>query len=117
MFNFAWSELALIAVVAVIFIGPKDLPKAMRMASGVARKARGMVSEVQGGLDRMMKEAELQDVRNQVTQALRVKNDFTGLVDPTRALRSAIKDAALPGTSGPSASTVLPATVATEGSS
>jgi sec-independent protein translocase protein TatB len=114
MFDFAWSELALIAVVALIFIGPKDLPKVMRMAAGMARKARAMLSEVQGGVDRLVREAELQDVRDQVSQALRVKNDLTGFADPTRVIKSAIKDAASPSTSGPSSPAPRPATQATE---
>ena len=45
MFDFAWSEIALIAAVALVVIGPKDLPVAIRAISGFVKKARGMASE------------------------------------------------------------------------
>ena len=69
MFDFAWSELALIAVVALVVIGPKDLPRAMRLAGMWVRKARAMAREFQGSLEQMVREAELEDVRQTVEQA------------------------------------------------
>ena len=45
MFDFAWSELALIAVVAMIAIGPKDMPGAIRAVTGWVKKARRMAAE------------------------------------------------------------------------
>ena len=44
MFDFAWSEIVLIGVVALIAIGPKDLPVAMKAVSGMVKKARRMAA-------------------------------------------------------------------------
>ena len=71
MFDFAWSEIALIAVVALVVIGPKDLPRVMRTAGMWMRKARAVAREFQGSLDQMVREAELDEVRKTVEQATR----------------------------------------------
>ncbi len=69
MFDVAWDELALIAVISVIVIGPKDLPKVMRQAGRWARKAREMAAEFQRGVDEMMRESELAELKQQVEKA------------------------------------------------
>ncbi len=66
MFDIAWSELALIAAVALIVIGPKDLPRVMRNLGQWTRRARGMAAEFQRNLDDMMREAELDEIRKEV---------------------------------------------------
>ena len=66
MFDIAWSELALIGVVALIVIGPKDLPRVMRSLGQWTRRARAMAAEFQRNLDEMMREAELDDIRREV---------------------------------------------------
>jgi sec-independent protein translocase protein TatB len=55
MFDFAWSELGLIAVVAMILIGPKDMPLAIRSVTGWIKKARRMASEFQSHVDEMVR--------------------------------------------------------------
>jgi sec-independent protein translocase protein TatB len=56
MFDFAWSELALIAVVALVVIGPKDLPRVLKVVGYWVRKARGVAREFQGSIDQMIRE-------------------------------------------------------------
>jgi sec-independent protein translocase protein TatB len=58
MFDFAWSEIAIIAAVALVVIGPKDLPVALRAVSGFVKKARRMAGEFQTHVDEMMREAD-----------------------------------------------------------
>lgn len=66
MFDFAWSEFALIGAVALVVIGPKDLPVAIRgLAKGI-KKARALASEFQSHLDEVVREADLSDVHEQV---------------------------------------------------
>lgn len=62
MLGFSWSEIGVILVVALIVIGPKDLPVAIRTASAALRKARGLASEFQGHVQELMREADLADV-------------------------------------------------------
>ena len=66
MFDIAWSELALIALVALIVIGPKDLPKVMRSMGQWIRRARSMAAEFQRNVDEMMRETELHDLKKEV---------------------------------------------------
>jgi sec-independent protein translocase protein TatB len=72
MFDFAWSEIAVIAVVALVVIGPKDLPKVLRTVGTWVGKARAIAREFQSSLDQMIREAELEEVRKQVEQAAKV---------------------------------------------
>jgi sec-independent protein translocase protein TatB len=66
VFDIAWSELALIAAVALIVIGPKDLPRVMRNIGQWTRRARAMAADFQRNLDDMMREAELDEIRREV---------------------------------------------------
>jgi len=72
MFDFAWSEIAVIAVVALVVIGPKDLPKVLRTVGTWVGKARAIAREFQSSLDQMIREAELEEVRKQVEDAAKV---------------------------------------------
>jgi sec-independent protein translocase protein TatB len=58
MFDIGWSELAVIAAVAIIVIGPKDLPLALKTVGQWVAKARGLAREFQGSVDEMIREAE-----------------------------------------------------------
>lgn len=66
MFDIAWSELALIGAVALVVIGPKDLPKVMRTMGQWTRKARLLAGEFQHNIDDLMRQSELDEVRRQV---------------------------------------------------
>ncbi|MDB5502137.1 MAG: twin-arginine translocation protein TatB [Tardiphaga sp.] len=63
MFDIGWSELVVIAVVALIAIGPKELPGVLRMVGQWMGKARKMASEFQGQFNEAMREAEMADVK------------------------------------------------------
>ena len=63
MFDIGWSELVVIAVVALIAIGPKELPGVLRMVGQWMGKARKMASEFQGQFNEAMREAEMEDVK------------------------------------------------------
>ena len=65
MFDVAPTELLLVIVVALVVIGPKDLPKAMRFVGKWMGKARGMARHFRAGLDTMMREAELEELEKQ----------------------------------------------------
>lgn len=89
MFDFAWSEIALIGVVALVVIGPKDLPEAIR---GVARgitKLRRMASEFQGQADELVREANLDEVRNSINEIrnFNVRDQLTKAVDKDGSIR------------------------------
>jgi sec-independent protein translocase protein TatB len=68
MFDIGWSELLLIGIVALIAIGPKELPGALRTLGQWMGKLRRMASEFQGQFHEAMREAELADLKKQVDE-------------------------------------------------
>jgi sec-independent protein translocase protein TatB len=66
MFDVGWSELLLIGIVALIVIGPKELPGALRTLGQWMGKLRRMASEFQGQFQEAMREAEMADLKKQV---------------------------------------------------
>src|SRR5436190_6136547 len=65
MFDIGWSELVVIAVVALIAIGPKELPGVLRMVGQWMGKARRMAGEFQAQFQEAMREAEVADLKKQ----------------------------------------------------
>jgi sec-independent protein translocase protein TatB len=65
MFDIGWSELVVIGVVALIVIGPKELPSVLRNIGQVMSKLRSMASEFQGQFQEALREAELDELRKQ----------------------------------------------------
>jgi sec-independent protein translocase protein TatB len=64
--QFGFFELMLIAVVALIVVGPKDLPKLMRSAGRMVAKARQMAGEFTAAFDQMAREAEMEELRKEI---------------------------------------------------
>lgn len=99
MFDFSWSELALIAVVALIFIPPKDLPRALRTAGTWVRKARAIAHEFQGNIEQMVRDAELDEVRQEVAKATQfdVHETIARTIDPAGELQDVLGDHSVAG--------------------
>src|SRR5712692_9396459 len=93
MLDFSWSELALIGVVALVVIGPKDLPKALRTAGIWVRKARTISREFQSSVEQMMRDAELDEVKKQIesVSSVNIAREIEQAVDPTGDLAEALK--------------------------
>ena len=66
MFDVGWSELVVIAVVAIIVVGPKDLPKMLRTAGTWARQARKLANEFKSSLEDVAREVELDEVKKSI---------------------------------------------------
>ena len=90
MFDFAWSEIVLIGAVALIAIGPKDMPAAIRTVSSMIKKARRMAAEFQTHVDEMVREADLGDVKKAFTDIrnLDLTSTLEKHVDPDRTIRN-----------------------------
>jgi sec-independent protein translocase protein TatB len=98
LFDLGWSEILLIGVVALVFIGPKDLPKAMRVAGYWVRKARNLSREFQSSIDQMIREAELDEMRQDLKKAAEfdLDKEFHNTIDPTGSLSESLKPPELP---------------------
>jgi sec-independent protein translocase protein TatB len=78
MFDIGWSELVLIAVVALIAIGPKELPGVLRMVGQWMGKARKMAAEFQGQFQEAMREAEMADLKKSFDEVKQAATGFAG---------------------------------------
>jgi sec-independent protein translocase protein TatB len=78
MFDIGWSELVVIAVVALIAIGPKELPGVLRMVGQWMGKARKMAAEFQGQFQEAMREAEMADLKKSFDEVKEAATGFTG---------------------------------------
>src|SRR5882724_4108532 len=77
MFDIGWSELVVIAVVALIAIGPKELPGVLRMVGQWVGKARKMAAEFQGQFQEAMREAEMADLKKSFDEVKEAATGFT----------------------------------------
>jgi sec-independent protein translocase protein TatB len=116
-FDIAWPEFMLIGIVALVVIGPKDLPRAMRVAGFWLRKARTMSREFQSSIDQMIREAELDEVRDELKSAtdFDIAGEFHRSIDADGSLAESIKASTYPdyfveaeGPPAPVAQPVLP---------
>src|SRR5207253_540535 len=110
MFDIGWSELVVIAVVALIAIGPKELPGVLRTVGNYMGKIRRMASEFQGQFQEAMREAEMADIKKSVDEmtdaATKGFTDFDPLASVKKEVDSFAADPL--GTSTPSAASASP---------
>ena len=82
MFDIGWTEITIILIVAIIVIGPKDLPRVLRTVGQWVGKAKAMTREFRGHVDDMIRDTELDEVKKQIESA--------GSFDANDALEKAI---------------------------
>lgn len=99
MFDLSWAHLAVIAVVTLLVIGPKDLPRVLRTVGVWVGKARAIAREFQGSFDQMMREAELEEMRRQVEETANVDlgHEIRKTIDPVGDLEKNLSEPALSG--------------------
>lgn len=88
MFDIGWQEILLIGVIALVVVGPKDLPHVLRGAARLLAKARAVSREFQQGLAEIAREAELDDLRRKMEKAASFDpgEAMRNTVDPTGSL-------------------------------
>ncbi|ATW04146.1 Sec-independent protein translocase protein TatB [Sphingorhabdus sp. YGSMI21] len=86
MFDLSISEIAIIAIIAVVVIGPKELPRALATAGKWMAKGRGIMANFRAGLDAMVREAELQEMEKKwATENERIMREHPALPDDSGA--------------------------------
>lgn len=85
MLDIGWTELLIIALVTIIVVGPKELPRVLRTVTQVVRKLRAMASEFQSGIDDLAREAELDDLKKSIEKAAStdIAGELENQIDPT----------------------------------
>ncbi len=84
MFDLGWAELLLVAVVALIVVGPKDLPGALRTVTGLVRQARGMAREFQRGIEEIARDSGVQEIKRELLESVDIglDKDLKEALDP-----------------------------------
>jgi sec-independent protein translocase protein TatB len=93
MFDLSWTELLVIGVVALIAIGPKELPGVLRMVGQWMGKVRRMASEFQGQFQDAMREAEMADIKKEVDDLAGTAQTYTNfdpLADINKSFETAV---------------------------
>jgi sec-independent protein translocase protein TatB len=92
MFDIGWSEMAIIALVALLVFGPKELPNALRTGAKWMKTARKLAREFQSSVDQLVKEAELEEAKKLVTdvQTGGIGRAIEKTVDPTGEFKEAL---------------------------
>jgi sec-independent protein translocase protein TatB len=92
MFGFSWSEILIIGVVALVLIGPNDLPRAMKTAARWMSAGRKLAREFQGHVDDLVREAELDELREQARKLAMqpLSGHIQNAIDPRRELADAL---------------------------
>ncbi|GER06325.1 Sec-independent protein translocase protein TatB [Iodidimonas muriae] len=87
MFDIAWTEMLVIAVVTIVVVGPKDLPKVMKAVGGFIAKARSLAGKFQSDMDALARETELDELRKQArayqATLLDPKRELQKMIDPS----------------------------------
>jgi sec-independent protein translocase protein TatB len=91
MFDLGWQELFIIATLVIIVIGPKDMPRTLRAVSGWIRKGRELAREFQGGVNDMVRQADLDDIKHQI-DAERLTRDIENRIDPDGAISREVRN-------------------------
>ena len=108
MFDFAWSEIAPIGVVGLIFIGPKDMPTAIRAITDVLKKGRKLAGEFQGHVDEMVRDADLGEARESFRElrTMNIRGQVMKALDSDGSLRRTLSENPLSPVPAASASTI-----------
>jgi sec-independent protein translocase protein TatB len=93
MLDMSWGEVMLIGGVALIVIGPKDLPKALRTVGQVTSKLRRMAGEFQMQFNEAIREAELDEVRREVDGIRNTVRSAGSTFNPVQTIRDELKGA------------------------
>ncbi len=94
MFDIGWQELFLVALITIIVVGPKELPRVLRTVTLWIRKIRSMAREFQDGIDDLAREADLDDLRKDIEKGAGVDfgDEIEQTIDPSGEMREAIEE-------------------------
>lgn len=92
MFDLGWGEMLVIGVVALVVLGPKELPNALRTVSNLTKTARKLAGEFQSGVNEIVREAELEDARKAAQSIGKgsISKAIEKAIDPTGEMKSTV---------------------------
>lgn len=92
MFDLGWGELLVVGAVALVVLGPKELPNALRTVTNLTKSARRLAGEFQSGINEIVREAELEDARKAAQSMTKgsISKAIEKTVDPTGEMKSTV---------------------------
>jgi sec-independent protein translocase protein TatB len=91
---FSWQHIVILLLVALVVVGPKDLPRLMHMAGKWAGKARTMANEFRKSFDEMARQAELDELRKEI-EDLKKNNPVSDVVNAMSDAQSSISESVM----------------------
>jgi sec-independent protein translocase protein TatB len=94
MLDIGWPELLIVALVTIMVVGPKELPRVLRTVTQMMRKVRAMASEFQSGIDDLAREAELDDLKKDIekTASTDIAGELENQIDPTGEVSKSMRE-------------------------
>ncbi|NKB59483.1 MAG: twin-arginine translocase subunit TatB [Alphaproteobacteria bacterium] len=94
MLDVGWQELFVIAVITIIVVGPKEIPRVLRTVTMWIRKIKEMAREFQSSIDDIAREAELDEIKQQLAAVadLDIEKELEDTIDPSGEVSNAIHD-------------------------
>ena len=94
MFDIGWQELFLVAVITILVVGPKELPRVLKTVVAGVRKVRGLANDFQRGIDELARETELDDIRKDLEKAadIDLERELEETIDPTGNLTNTMHE-------------------------
>ncbi len=94
MLDIGWPELLIVALVTIIVVGPKELPRVLRTVTQMVRKVRAMANEFQSGIDDLAREAELDDLKKDIerTASTDIAGELEHEIDPTGEVAESMRE-------------------------
>lgn len=94
MLDVGWQELFLIAVITIIVVGPKEIPRVLRTVTLWVRKVKDMAREFQSSIDDIAREAELDDIKEQLAEAqgFDIEREIEKTIDPSGEMMNTIQE-------------------------
>ena len=93
MFDIGWQELFLIALVTILVVGPRELPRVLRTVVAAVRKVRGLANDFQRGIDELAHEADLDDIRRDLEKSasLDLESELKDEIDPIGEIENSMR--------------------------
>ncbi len=110
---FSWSHILILLVVALVVVGPKDLPRLMHMAGKWAGKARAMATEFRKSFDEMARQTELDELRKEI-EDLKKNNPVSDMMGAMNDATTSVNQAAMADGTAPAAEVTAPVESAIE---
>ncbi len=91
MFGIGWQELFVIVLIAILVVGPTQMPRVVRGVAAGMRKMRSIAGEFQAGVDEVIRQADIEDIQKTIGQSVDPEDEIRQMIDPNRETAAALQ--------------------------